>query len=204
MVGQDPAQQCGAVRRDGNDVLRCGRPAGHPKDAGHGDWVKIGEVLTADGPTGRVLDALWQHVSQQDGDAWQAPDTGSRSVRPDEDMPTGVEAVGYGLTGRGDRPGQQINIEIHQPRGEGMSASFQEISAIAGAIKEQIEQARGLMEQANNIMAAQEHNAARLLVGSSQEAAQAITYRVRGAQMSLDDALTNSGVALDQLDSLII
>jgi ABC-type transporter Mla subunit MlaD len=85
-----------------------------------------------------------------------------------------------------------------------MNASFGEISAIAGQIKEQIDTARGLMEQANNIMAAQESAAAQLLEGTSQEAGQAIIYRVRGAQMSLDDALANSGVALDQLDSLII
>jgi hypothetical protein len=81
--------------------------------------------------------------------------------------------------------------------------SYGEIAAIAGQIKEQIELARGLMEQANTIMAAQETAAAQLLEGSSQEAAQAIIYRTRGAQMGLDDALANSGVAVDQLDSLV-
>lgn len=205
MAEQDPVQQCGAVRREGNDVLRCSRRAGHDTRIWpHGPWIKIGEVSAGDGPTGRVLDALWERVSNEDGEAWQAPDTGSRSVQPDEDMPANVEAMGYRVTGRGERPGQQIDIEIHQSRGEGMSASFEEISAIAGAIKERIEQARGLMEQANNIMIAQEQAATRLLTGSSQEAAQAVIYRARGTQMSLDDALANSGVAIDQLDSLVI
>lgn len=132
MAEQDPVQQCGAVRREGNDVLRCSRQAGHDTRIWpHGPWIKIGEVSAGDGPTGRVLDALWERVSDADGEAWQAPDTGSRSVQPDEDMPASVEATGYRVTGRGERPGQRVDIEIHQSRGEGMTGPGQADELIA-------------------------------------------------------------------------
>jgi hypothetical protein len=150
-------QQCGAVRREGYDVLRCGRAAGHPADGpgrGHGDWRVFGAVTDPDGPTGRILDALWEQISQEDPDAWQAPDTGQRSVAPDADMPTGVEATGYRVTGRGERPGQRIDIEIHQSRGEGMSGPAGELLAAITLAQTMIAEAQGTAAAAREQTAA--------------------------------------------------
>lgn len=199
-------RQCGAVRRQGNDVLRCGRPAIHVEQlTDHGDWVRIGELDPEhDGvPLGRILDALWEQASRDSPDAWQPPDAAGRSIEPTTDETPAAHA-GWGVTGRGVRPGvTHMDFNVTPSRGEGMS-SFGEISAIAGQIKEQVDIARGLMEQAHNIITAQESTAAQLLDGSSQEAAEAAMHRLRATEMSLDDALANSAIVGDQLGALII
>jgi hypothetical protein len=191
MTTDPPSRQCGAVRREGNQVLRCGRPAIHVEQlTDHGDWVRIGELDPAHGgiSVGRILDALWERTSETDPDAWRAPDDGDRAVAPPRPgkVPPGVDVIPAGRS-----------------RGEGM-ASFGEISQIAGQIKEQVEVARNLMEQAHNILTTQEGAAVQLLEGSSQEAAAAAMHRIRAAQMGLDDALANSAIAVDQMSSLII
>lgn len=78
-----------------------------------------------------------------------------------------------------------------------------EMSNIAGQIKEELDTARDLMEQASNIVAQQEAAATQLLDGSSQEVAGAAIQRMRATEMSLDDALANSAIAVEQIAQLI-
>lgn len=104
-MADDPMRQCGAVRREGTDVLRCGRPAVHVEQGtDHGDWRKIGEVDPTGGPwVGRVLDALWERVAGGAPDAWRPPDDAGRSVRPETPgaIPPGVEVIPLGSRGEG-------------------------------------------------------------------------------------------------------
>lgn len=79
-------------------------------------------------------------------------------------------------------------------------ASIEEVKAAALAIKEQVDIARGLMEQANNIMSQQNAEAARLLAQSTREEPTVIHHRIRSTEMSLDDALANSGIVIDYID----
>jgi hypothetical protein len=191
MTTDPPSRQCGAVRREGNQVLRCGRPAIHVEQlTDHGNWVQIGELDPDHGgiSMGRILDALWERTSETDPDAWRPPDDGDRAAKPPEPVtvPPGVDVIPAGRS-----------------RGEGMEG-IEQIRAHAGQIKEQIEQARGLMEQATIILRDQQAAAERLLHTSVQEAASAVVHRLRASQMGVDDAIANAGVAIEQIEMLIL
>jgi hypothetical protein len=180
--------QCGAVRREGNDVLRCGRPSIHVEQGTeHGDWVTIGALDPAHHgiPLGRILDALWHGTSTKNPDAWRDPDPAGRSVEPPTPgkIPPGVEVIPAGRAARG----------------EGM-ATVAELKAAALAIKEELQVAAGLMENANNIVSAQGGQAQAVLGDSVQDVAQAVIWRCSGTEQNLDDALSNINIAIGQLE----
>jgi hypothetical protein len=96
-------QQCGAVRREGDRVLRCGLPTTHnDQHTDHDKWHDIGSLSPDyDGiPLGRILDAMWEETSRNNPDAWRDPDPAGRSVEPPEpgQIPRGVQVTPLGRT----------------------------------------------------------------------------------------------------------
>lgn len=82
-------------------------------------------------------------------------------------------------------------------------ASVGEVKAAAGGMKDRMDEARGMMEAAHNIVTAVSAEAAHVLGDSAQETAQAVIARCHGAEGNLDDALANSGLVVEALEQFI-
>lgn len=163
-------------------LYRCGLQAGHhlgPEGTLHGDWQDLG-VATQDasgaGWAGRVLDSLWEQVTVEDPDAWRAPDDADRSADPPPD--TVPEAsIGWGVTGRGRKPGEVTHIDIKVPTpgtGEGArDVSISEVQAAMAAANALIEEAQQMLYAVQELAENAAGMASSVLEGSGHEAAHA-------------------------------
>lgn len=75
--------------------------------------------------------------------------------------------------------------------------SVAEVRAAISAVTQGIEEMRGAIGQAQEVATGLAASAAAVVDGSGQENAAAIVSRLRSAEMNLDDALANLGVAID-------
>lgn len=199
-MSDEPFRQCGAidigrVPLDGR-LFRCGKQAGHHEDpdpqiARHGEWVDIGQVRDPSGAgwAGRVLDDLWSQITQEDPDAWRAPDDGDRAAAPPSGQTPDAD-VGYSITGRGPRPGVTgMDIKVNPPTiGAGM-ASIAEVQAAMGAANGLIEEAQQALYAALEKAREAASMAAGVLEGSGHEAAHAGLAHLTDAEVKITEII---------------
>jgi hypothetical protein len=197
-------RQCGAVHigrlpMDGH-LFRCGKEAGHhldpdPEVARHGEWQDMG-VATQDpdgsGWAGRVLDSLWEDVTQGDPDAWRAPDDADRSADPPPDT-VPESSIGWGVTGRGKRPGEVTHIDIKVPTpgtgGGTGSVSISEVRAAMAAANALIEEAQQALYSAQQLAQDAANMANSVLEGSGHEAAHAGLAHLTDAEVKITETI---------------
>jgi hypothetical protein len=193
-VEDQPRHQCGAVHigrvpLDGH-LFRCGKSAGHhlgPEATPHGDWQDLG-VATQDpdgtGWAGRVLDELWQQVTDEDPDAWRPPDDATRGETPKE-QPSGA-GWGFRVTGRGGNP-RVDRIDFALP--EGRSVSISEVQAAMAAANALIEEAQQTLYAAQQLAQQAAQMAASVLEGSGHEAAHAGLAHLTDAEVKITETI---------------
>jgi hypothetical protein len=199
-----PTHRCGAIRRDTTDpdmLQRCGKDSGHhldddPDVARHGEWTDIGPASQAPDGTGwagRVLDDLWSQITQEDPDAWRAPDDGDRAAEPPAGG-TPEASVGWSVTGRGPRPGvtsMDIKLEDVPPGGGGTGAevSIADVQAAMSAANGLIEEAQQALYAALEKAREAAGLAGSVLEGSGHEAARAGLARLTDAEAKITETI---------------
>jgi hypothetical protein len=195
--------QCGAVRREGGDVLRCARQAGHDTAIHpHGPWIKIGAVSEdQEGiPVGRILDALWEETSQEDPDAWQSPDAAGRSVEPTTNEAPQA-STGWGATGRGDHTGvTHIDFDIPKPKGAGV-ASIAEVKAAIDAAAHHAQEANQAFLAAKDKMNEAVSLLAIALEGSGHDSVAAALSHFSSAAEGVDEIVQDVLAGLEKAQS---